>query len=190
MNHQTKCTLLGASIPFALLLLTGGPNLLTDGPIDTLDPFNDEVIRHWLVYLGAIPLVVALIVVARTAKNAGRRSTILNAIGAVVGIPLVVTTLVIGAGFALATNDNMPYAADSVGRRLFVKVAAAACVKNGAGASVGVPAAQGVAYCSCTANAIADVVTREEVIGLTQAAMRDTGLVAVKVCSRFTGGAR
>lgn len=157
-------------------------------PIDTIDPFNGDVIGYWVGLLGGVPVIIALIVIAVTAKGAGWRKSLAHVGAVLIGFPVLLTLLVMAVSWTLATPGEKPFATDSMGRRHFVAITANACMKAGAGASIGVPSAQGDAYCSCAANAMADAVSREEVISPTRAAMHDRGLAAVKTCSRLRGG--
>jgi amino acid transporter len=189
MNVQTKTTVIAASMTFALMLISAIGTAISDGyvePLDTLNPTNPEVIGHWVGYLGGVPLIVALIVVAGTGRKAGLRSSLLNGIGAIIVIPLVLLPLVIATAAAFSTDDWHPFAADGVGRRLFVKDTKHACAGKLKKQDVS-PAFADI-LCSCYAKSIADVSTRMEILGFNIMPMRDKAAAIGENCRRIAQG--
>jgi hypothetical protein len=191
VNKQTKTTVKASLIAFALALIGPITTALTNGyidPIDIFNPLNDEIISHWIGYLGGLPLIVALITVAVTARKAGWRSSLVNGIGAIVMIPLILLPLIVATAAAFQTNDEYPYLKDGVARRLFVKNATDSC----ANALLKRPDATQAfikTFCYCYAGSLADTTTRTEVLGFNERlgpnqAMREKFTAAMNKCNQ------
>jgi hypothetical protein len=152
----TECAL----IAFALALISPALSALTVGHIDPLDPLNSGVIGNWVRQLGALPLLVALIAIAVTARKAGWRSSFFNAAGAVVTIPVAIAPVVIITAAILVPTGEYPLSQDGINRRQFVD-AKKACLAKQKGAPAVAPSVV-TAYCTCLGTSMADVATKSD----------------------------
>jgi hypothetical protein len=187
MSTQTKTVMIVFLAGVALVFLIEASGAVRGPvgyipPIDMTGPINaDRSFRighfmgHWAVHwavMGLIPLMLAAIAIAATAYKAGLRSSIFNALGAaggVVCLPIVIS----GAQVAIAATRPMkelPFAEASTERDSFVRGALSGCAKKlqKVPENKRLSAAAIDEYCSCSANSLADFVTKDDIASMAQ----------------------
>ncbi len=163
---------LAGLIGLAFGLLTQVPDLVSKGhisPLDTVNPYNPSILGFWIGKLSLFPLILILIAIAATARKAGWVKSIVNFLGAVVGVWLVICAGVIAVEAAHPKSD-LPLAAAGAERDAFVTNATASCIKARQNTPEGknLPEATISTLCSCYSNSLADVTTRDELEYYTQ----------------------
>ena len=166
MNPQTrsvlKATLIGLGVSIALAAI----NVLQAGRLDPIDPyqiFNAEVIARWVGRVGFIPLIFAIGAIAFSIRKTAIWVSILNLVGAAVGISLVIAVGVVALAAAYPVTEH-PFASGSE-RDAFIRNGTASCVRK----QRGLPENRDVsddamnAFCSCYTSAAADATTREDI---------------------------
>jgi len=160
MNSQTQTVMIASLIGLVLAISSKASSVISTGnitPLDTLNPFNLSILGYWIGTLGFFPLTFIVFAVAATARTAGLRNSVFNGLGAVVGVSLTITGVVI----AVATAHPKKEFPD---RASLVKNATSSCFKN----QQIIPKDTSVAiielFCSCYGDSFADVTTMAEVM--------------------------
>jgi hypothetical protein len=162
MNSQTQTVMIASLIGLVLAISSKASSVISTGnitPLDTLNPFNLSILGYWIGTLGFFPLTFIVFAVAATARTAGLRNSVFNGLGAVVGVSLTITGVVI----AVATAHPKKEFPD---RASLVKNATSSCIKN----QQIIPKNKDVsvaiieAFCSCYGDSLADVTTVAEVM--------------------------
>jgi hypothetical protein len=143
------------------------PDLSYLPPLDAPGPINSYMLGYWAGYWTVVPLIAAVIAIAATARKAGLRSSIFNCLGALAAI-IGITAIMSGAQIAIAAiypKKDLPFADASSEREGFLRGFMSTCTKTQQAApeNTGVSAAVINAFCSCSANSVADSVTRDEI---------------------------
>ena len=159
MSPQTKAVTIAALVGLALGLLTQASEVLTAGyvtPLDHFNPFNPAILGYWVGLLGCTPLILVVVTIAGTARKAGWRNSILNGIGATVGVSVIICVAIIALA-AARPKKELPFADASSDRASFVKNASASCVtrQHNVPENRNVPAATFNAFCACYGNSLA-----------------------------------
>ena len=166
MNSQTKAVSVAilAGLPISLLLVAASGAEGGLSPIDPYNIFNPEVIGHWVGRIGFIPLIFVVIVLIVTCRKAGFFISILNAIGAVVAISLV-TGIIVVCVAAVYSVKEFPLKALGLDRDDFVKNLVSSCLRRQQTIpeNKGVPQTTLNEFCTCNANSLADVTTKEDI---------------------------
>jgi hypothetical protein len=166
MNSQTKAVAIAGAAGLALGLLSQVSSVVSQGyvaPLDTSNPFNGGVLGYWSGALGIFPLVAILLTIAATARKAGWRRSILNGFGSVLGVWLVICIMVIVVAAATYPIKEHPFAEASAARTDFVSHTISSCLTRRQAVPENASSSAAVtAFCTCSANYLADVMTRDE----------------------------
>ena len=174
MNSQIRAVTIAFVAGLAIALLAQWSDVIGMGYNASLgtSKFNGNVIAYWTGMLSGMPLIFVAIAIVATARKAGLRNSILNGLGAVVGV-FGVSFVIICSVIALASaypQKELPFANASEARSSFVRGASDSCAQKqkALAQNKNVPAAAIDAYCSCFGNSLADVATRAEVASMGQ----------------------
>lgn len=167
MNSQIKSVTIAGVIGLALSILAQLSSVLTQGyvsPLDRFNPFNAEILAHWVGAVGALPLILIVGTVMATWRKAGSRNSILNGIGATATVAMIICLAIISLSVLERPNKDAPFATASADRATFVKSTTSSCVirQQSAPENKSVSAATINSFCTCYGNALADVTTMEE----------------------------
>jgi hypothetical protein len=151
---------LGVSIVVAAI------SVLQAGRMDPIDPyqiFNAGVIGRWVGRVGFLPLIFAIGAIVFSIRKTAIWVSILNLVGAVVGISLVVAIGVVALAATYPITER-PFASGA-DRDTFITNGMASCVRRQRGLleNRDVSDAAIHVFCSCYTNAAADATTREDV---------------------------
>ena len=166
MNRQTKAVSIAAVVGLALGLWIQASSVMTAAyvtPLDRFNPFNPSVLGYWVGALSIFPMILVVITTAVTARKAGWRNSILNSIGAIVGVWATICVAIIVLA-AAQPKKEFPLADASADRASFVEKASVACVphQQSLPENTNASAAAIEAYCTCYGNSLADVTTMDE----------------------------
>jgi hypothetical protein len=172
MNSQIRAVTIAVVAGLAIALLAQWSDVVRmayDASLGT-SKFNGNVVGYWTGMLSGLPLIFVVVAIVATARKAGVRNSILNGLGAVVGV-FGVSFVIICAVIAFAPaypQKELPFADASEARISFVRGASDSCVQKQKALpqNKDVPAAAINAYCSCFGNSMADVATRAEVASM------------------------
>ena len=174
MNSQIRTVTIASVTGLAIALLAQWSDVIGMGYNASLgtSKFNGNVIAYWTGMLSGMPLIFVAIAIVATARKAGLRNSILNGLGAVVGV-FGVSFVIICSVIALASaypQKELPFADAGEARNSFVRGASDSCAQRQKALpqNKDVPAAAIDAYCSCFGNSLADVATRAEVASMGQ----------------------
>jgi hypothetical protein len=174
MNSQIRAVTIAFVAGLALALLAQWSEVIRMGYSASLGPskFNPNLISYWTGMLSGVPLIFVVIAIFATARKAGLRNSIINGLGAAVGV-FGVSFVIICAVIAFAgayPQKELPFADASEARSAFVRGASDSCAQKQKALpqNKDVPAAAIDAYCSCFGKSLADVVTRTEVASMGQ----------------------
>jgi hypothetical protein len=166
MNAQTRSVLKATLIGFALSIVVTAVSVLQEGRLDPIDPyqiFNGGVIGHWVGRVGFLPLIFAIGAIAFSIRKTPIWVSILNLVGAVVGISLVVAIGVVAVAAAYPVSER-PFASGAE-RDNFIKSGMSSCVRTQRGRPENRNVSDDAinAFCSCYTNAAADSTTHEDI---------------------------
>jgi len=160
MNPQTKTMLKAVAIGFAISLPMAAYRVGT-GELDPIDP-RPFMMGSRTGELAALPLVFAVGAIIFRARKVPGWVSGLNLVGAVTGIFLVCTMIVVAVGAAYPVPD-FPFASPGPRRDSFVKGVMRTCVRT----QRDYPANRGMSdnaietACRCYADAMADIAKKE-----------------------------
>jgi hypothetical protein len=166
MHSQTKAVAIAGAVGLVFGFLSEVPSVASRGfvePLDTLNPFNGGVLGHWTGALGIFPFIAILITAAATARKAGALHTILSGLGAILGVWLTICIVVIATA-ALYPQKELPLVGASPARADFLRTAISSCAAARQASPEGkdLSAATITTFCTCAANTVAEVITRDE----------------------------
>jgi hypothetical protein len=165
MSFQTKAVTIAAVAGLALAALSQLSSVLSNGftPLDTINIFNTSMLGYWVGALGFVPLIFIIIAIAATARKAGLLSSILNGLGAIVGVTVVIVIAVISV--AASQKTNFPYLKSGPDRTTFVASVLPVCIKGQQAIPENkkAPAATINELCDCYGNSLADATTADDV---------------------------
>ena len=148
---------------------------------------NGEMIAQWTVYLLVVPALLILTVAITNYRKLGLG----RAISATV-VTLLVTSIIIGVGVlalsvakeALYPMAELPFAAQGSIRDDFIINAVGSCMKRQRAIPENSVLSDEVlnTFCSCFANSMADIVTREDVKNATSASNMAKVQTAYEMC--------
>jgi hypothetical protein len=165
-NSQTKSVVMAVLAGLGLSILVAALNVMSEGlkPIDPYQIFNPAIIAHWVARIGFVPLIFVSVAIALSFRKTPIWVSTLNFLGAVVGISLVTSIAVVTAA-AVYPIKEFPFKAIGPDRDEFVKNAMSSCISN----QQTTPKNWGVSqtiisdYCTCYANSLADITTKEDI---------------------------
>jgi hypothetical protein len=198
MNSQTRVVAIAAVAGLAIALLAQWSDVIRVAYNVSLgtSKFDGNVVGYWTGMLSGLPLLFVVIAIIATARKAGLRYSILNGLGAGVGV-FGVSFVIICAVIAFAParpQKELPFADASEARISFVRGALDSCAQKQKALpqNKDVPAAAINAYCSCFGNSLADVTTRAEVASMGQRQMTpslaEKFKTAAEKCMRLVQG--
>ena len=193
MNSQINAVIIAALVGLTAAVLSQSSSVIPIGlipPLDIFNPFNLRVLGSWVGVLGVLPLICIAIAIGATARKAGLRNSILTALGAVIGVSLVISCAAVAVAITQSKKE-LPLRSAGAARDSFVIDASSFCERtiNRNKAS----AAAIHAVCSCYGNSLADVTTRTELAYIGQhhtfpPSMTDkTNAVSQKCAQLFRG---
>jgi hypothetical protein len=179
MTSQIKMATFAFLAGLAIALLIQVPSVVDADDAKLFDASNlsnPEFLGYWTARLAAVPLIFVVIAIIATGRKAGRRGSIVSGLVAAVFVPAVSfaitwTVIAIAAApqlYADQLTEEYPYAEASISRTIFVRGALSACAQKQQTLpeNKDVPAASIDAFCSCFSNALADVITKGEIVSL------------------------
>jgi hypothetical protein len=131
MHPQTRNVLKAALIGLAISIVWAAVGVLQEGQLRPIDPFeilNAGVIGHWVGRVGFLPLFFAVAAIGFSIRKTPIWISILNLVGAVVGISLVVAIGVVAVAAAYPVPE-LPFAGGA-DRDAFMKSAMASCIRT------------------------------------------------------------
>jgi hypothetical protein len=176
MKSQIRLVIVASVAGLAMTLLSNWSDLIRAGygaSLHPSNPFNGNVLGYWTGMLSSAPLIFVVVAVVVTARKAGLRNSILNGLGAIVGVTcvsLATTYAIIAVAAAALPKKELPFADAGPARDSFIKGALDSCVQKQKALpqNKDVPAATIDGYCSCLGNSLADVATKAEVAVMAQ----------------------
>jgi hypothetical protein len=168
MKSQIRMIIIAFVAGLAIALLTNWSDLIRVGYGASLtsNPYSGNVLGYRAGELSSLPLIFVVVAIVATARRAGLRNSIINGLGAVVGV-FGVSFVIVCAVIAVAAaypQKELPFADAGAARESFVRGASDTCAQKQKALPQNrdVPAGAIDAYCSCFGNALADVVTRAD----------------------------
>lgn len=167
MNSQTRSVLKAALIGLAVSIALAAASAVQEGRVNPIDPyqiFNPEVIARWVGRLGGIPLFFVVGAIVMSFRKTPIWVSALNLVGAIAGISLAIIVGVVALAATYPVKE-FPFANAGADRDDAVKEVMTACIRR----QHGLPQNAGLsdnainAFCSCYANAAADVITRDDI---------------------------
>jgi len=196
MHSQINAVIIAALAGLTVAVLSQSSGVIPIGlipPLDIFNAFNLRVLGYWVGVLGVFPLICIAIAIGVTARKAGFRNSILSALGAVVGVSLVISCAVVAFAI-IQSNKELPLRAAGADRDSFVIDASSFFAKTERAINKNKASAATIdAVCSCYGNSLADVTTRTELayIGLHHtfppSTVEKTNAVSQKCAQLFQG---
>jgi hypothetical protein len=167
MNPQTKAVIKAATIGLAISLVVTAVGIVSEGRLKPIDPYlilNPGIIGHWVGRVGPIPAIFVIVAIGLRFREAGLWMSVLNFVGAVVGISLVISAGVVIAA-AVYPVAEFPLAVPGPHRDDFVQKGLTSCFRSqrGRAENQGVPDGTISSFCKCYIDSLAETSTKEDI---------------------------